>query len=415
MRSAPIRWGLLGAGTVSRQFARSVALLEGHCVRAVASRSAGRAADLARDLGGGVVAHDSYSALVEDQSVDAIHVATPPALHAEHATLALRAGKAVLCEKPFATSAAEAQAMADTARTMGVFCMEAMWMRFIPIVRTLRERIRRGDIGQVRMLHAELGFPIPFDRARRCYDPTPGGGALLDLGIYPLSLAWFLLGRPEEGRALATHAATGVDDQTAIVLSYASGALACLSCSFAQRGRNSAVVAGADGSFTLEAPLYAPSRLVWTRGAPAARAAGRAARGKVARLLESMPSLTAARRSLAPLLRQIVRRERESFSEPFTGFGYQFEAAEVGRCLREGLLESPDMPLDESVEILAAVDALRTSGALRTSHSDHDVRVAHGCLSQQAEKRLRPDPVTQQPTRVVSAHGVDPLDRADVR
>ncbi len=363
-----VRWGLLGAGAVTRQFARSLSLAEGHSVQAVASRSPARAEALGRALGA-VTAHGSYAGLVTDPSVDAVYVATPPALHREHAILALRAGKPVLCEKPFATSAADARAVVEVAREVRVFCMEAMWMRFIPLVRALRARIRAGEIGEVKMLQAELGFAIPFDSASRYYDPALGGGALLDLGVYPLSLAWFLLGRPSEGRALVTRAPTGVDEQVAIVLSFASGALASLSCSFAQRARNSAFVMGTHGSLAVEAPLYAPSRLTLTRGAPPPVGAGVetaldpcSAGGRVEALVESVPALVTARRELAPVLRQLVRREKAATLGPFLGHGYQFEAVEVGRCLSAGLLESPDMPLDESVEILAAADALRASG-----------------------------------------------------
>lgn len=356
----PFAWGLLGSGAVARQFARSIKQLPGHRLRSVASRSVDRARAFQEDLGVETVA-TSYAQLVDDPLVDAVYVATPAGLHRPHVALAVKAKKPVLCEKPFASTGDEAAEMVADARAGGVFCMEAMWMRYIPAIQALRTAIQGGDIGTPRLLQAELGFNIPCSPDNRLYDPELGGGALLDLGVYPLSLAWFLFGRPVEGRAVITNAPTGVDEQAVISLRHRDGTLSALTCSFSQRLRNSAFVAGTHGSFVVEEPLYSPTRLRFTKSAPAA---GPGRPGRLGRIVESQPALVALRRRLAPTLRQLVRGEQSIRDHSFAGYGYQFEAEEVARCVRAGRVESETMPLDETVDLLRAIDALRTTGTL---------------------------------------------------
>ena len=356
---AALRWGLLGAGNVVRQFARSVALLPEQQLTAVASRSKSRAESLKAEVGVKDVS-GSYEALVQRPDINAIYIATPAALHRSHALLAISAGKHVLIEKPFASSVADAIDIVTAARARGVFCMEAMWMRFIPAIRALRSAIEVGDIGTPQLLQADLGFATEYEPTSRYFDPALGGGVMLDLGVYLLSLAWFVLGRPESGQALTTNAPSGVDAQAAITLRHSGGGLSNLTCSFNQRLRNSAVVSGTKGSFELEEPLFAPTRLVHVRGAPAGGGGG--APGRLGRIVETQPQLVALRRRFAPVLRQVVRRERTARHLGFLGFGYQFEAEEVARCVQANLSESPSMPLDESIEILRALEALRTAG-----------------------------------------------------
>ena len=363
--SAAFRWGLLGAGDVARNFGQSVALVAGHSVAAVASRSAARAEATAAALGEARALTD-YAALIADPAVDAVYVATPAALHASHVALALSAGKPVLCEKPFTVTAADARDLAALADTTGTFLMEAMWTRFIPAIQALKARIEAGEIGEVRMFQAELGFAVPYDPGNRFFNADLGGGALLDLGIYPLSLAWHLLGPPEAGQMLVGNAPNGVDARAAISLRHAGGALAQLSCSFDQRLGNRAVVTGTKGSLALDAPLFAPERITHTRAAEATAAAapsGTQSAGRLSGLASRHPRLIRLRRRYAPILRQIARRERTTTAYPFPGHGYQFEAEEVARCVRAGLSESPVMPLAETVAIMECLETLRNEGA----------------------------------------------------
>ncbi|PJF45754.1 MAG: dehydrogenase, partial [Candidatus Thermofonsia Clade 3 bacterium] len=152
--------------------------------------------------------------------VDAIYVATPHSLHHANTLLALQHGKHVLCEKPFAINAAQAQEMVDAARSAGLFLMEAMWTRFLPIMVETRRLIAEGAIGKVQMIQADFGFRASFNPASRLFDPALGGGALLDVGVYPISLASMLLGRPDRIAAVATLGATGIDENTGVLLGF---------------------------------------------------------------------------------------------------------------------------------------------------------------------------------------------------
>lgn len=359
----PFRWGLLGAGAIARKFAESIALLDDHRVGAVGSRTAPRAERLAAAVGARAT---DYGAVLGDPEIDAVYVGVPAAAHRDLVVAAIEAGKPVLCEKPFASTGADATAMAEAARARGVFCMEAMWTRFLPAARALHAAVDGGAIGQPRLLLAELGAFVPYDPVSRFYDAAQGGGALLDLGVYPISLAWWLLGEPVAGRAVLTSAPSGVDAQATVVLSHQGGALASLTCSFEQRLRNRAFVAGSEGSVETDAPLYAPTRLVFTKGAPPPGPEGEPSARPIDRLL-THPSIVAARRRFAPALRQLIRRERRAEAHPFPGHGYQFEALEVARCVRAGLVESPVVPLDTSVRILRALDHLRDNGRFEAS------------------------------------------------
>ncbi|MBU1235603.1 MAG: Gfo/Idh/MocA family oxidoreductase [Gammaproteobacteria bacterium] len=361
-KSSPsFRWGLLGSGAVAHDFARSLELLPDHELIAVSSRSLERANRAREDLGA-KRAYANYRALCEDPDVDAIYVATPAALHCEHVDLALSARKPVLCEKPFTVNSEEARKLVQKARTERVFCMEAMWMRFVPAIRELKAEVASGSIGEVRLLSAELGELVPYDPAGRHFAPALGGGSLLDLGVYALSLAWFILGRPIKGHAFSTPAPTGVDSQMIISLTYPNGALASLTCSFEQRLRNMAFVAGTLGSIATDSPLYSPNRLTLIRHTPGSFSPEAGKRGKLHTFLSGHPKVVQLRREYAPLLRRIIRGDRKTKRLSYPGYGYQFEAAEVARCVGQNLLESPVMMLGESLEIMTAIDALRTSG-----------------------------------------------------
>ncbi|MFN8568711.1 MAG: Gfo/Idh/MocA family oxidoreductase [Kouleothrix sp.] len=186
-----IRWGILGTGSIAGQFARGLAALDDAKLVAVGSRTAAAAAGFAQRVGA-ERAHGSYAELAHDPQVDAIYIATPHPLHHANTLLCLGAGKAVLCEKPFAINAGEAAAMIDAARARGLFLMEAMWTRFLPHMLRLRELLAAGVIGELRMLQADFGFRTEFNPHSRLFDPALGGGALLDVGIYPVSLASML-------------------------------------------------------------------------------------------------------------------------------------------------------------------------------------------------------------------------------
>ncbi|MGH8969295.1 MAG: Gfo/Idh/MocA family protein, partial [Actinomycetes bacterium] len=308
-----------GTGGIARSFAADLALLPDAEVAAVGSRSTAGA----QDFGGRFdVArrHSSYADLVNDPDVDVVYVATPHPYHHGAARLAIDAGKAVLVEKPFTIDAAEAVDLVGAARARGVFLMEAMWARFLPHMARVRSLVTSGALGEVRSVVADHGQWFEADASHRLFAPGLGGGALLDLGIYPVSFASMVLGTPRRVTAVSEPAFTGVDAQTSVLLQYGSGAHAVLTTSLEAVGPNRAVVVGTEARLEIDATWYAPT------------------------------TFTVTSRSGSQI---------EHFEEPHEGSGLRHEAAEVMRCLRAGAVESDLMPLDETVEIMRTMDEIR--------------------------------------------------------
>jgi len=320
-----IRWGIAGTGWIAEQFATNLALVPGAELRAVGSRTRD-AADAFADRFGIPVRHAGYRALAEDEDVDVVYVAVPHPWHHEVALAALRGGRNVLCEKPLTINADEARELISEARHSGLFLMEAMWSRFLPSMVRVRRLLDAGAIGEVRSIRADLGMKLDSPRLRR---PELGGGALLDLGVYPVSFASFVLGRPDRITAVATMTEAGVDAQTSVVLEYPGGAQALLGCTMEVDGSSSAIIAGTEGRLELDGPMHDPSSVRLVRGGDP---------------------------EAAPI-------EEFRLSEP--GRGYRHEAIEVVRCLRAGLTESATMPLDESISIMETLDEIRRQIGLR--------------------------------------------------
>ena len=260
-----------------------------------------------------------------DPSVDAIYVATPHPLHRANTVLALEHGKAVLCEKPFAVNAPEAEAMVAAATRQRRFLMEAMWTRFLPATRQVAAWLAEGAIGEVRMLHADFGFRCWWDPTSRLLAPALAGGALLDVGVYTLDYAHLVFGRqPTSFVAKAHLGETGVDEQTAILASYPGGALATLTCAVRTSTPHAVVIQGSEGR------IHVPD--FW-------------------------------RATTATLLRD--GKEAQTVTLPFAGNGYEYQAAEVARCVRDGRSESPLMPLAETLATMRTMDAIRAQIGLR--------------------------------------------------
>jgi predicted dehydrogenase len=362
---ALIRWGILGTGRIARAFAEDLRLLPDAALTSIGSRRLDRARAFADEFGARR-AHEGVEGLAGDDEVDVVYVATPSIRHHDDCLACLAAGRAVLCEKPFTVNAAEARAVIDQARRSGRFCMEAMWTRFHPLILQVRSIVRGGDLGSIRLLTADFGYPVPFDPANRFFDPRQAGGALLDRGVYPLSLASFLLGKPAEVIGRAAVGPTGVDEQESVLLTYPGGAQAVFAASLRSRLRNEALIIGTLGEIRIHPPFYAPRRVSWTRfvepvgpDAPAHSAAA----GWKSRIRRH-PLLRRAFETVGRPLLDRLRRDTRSLVHHGPGQGYQFEAAEVMRSLRAGRLESPLMPLDETVAILETTDDLRRSWAL---------------------------------------------------
>ncbi len=256
-----VRWGIAATGGIAESFAEGLAQVPDAELVAVASRSQERA-DAFGDSHDVRNRHGSYEALADDPEVDVVYVATPQSRHAEDTLLFLAAGKAVLCEKPFALDEAQAATMIDAARQHDLLLMEAMWSRFLPAYRRLREVLAEGRIGEPRLVEADFGFRLPDDVGdHRLIDPTLGGGALLDLGVYPVQLCALVLGPPDRVAAVGHLGPTGVDEQVAAVLGHPGGAVGVAKAAIRTGMTCTARIAGTEGAIEIPAMMHCPDRL----------------------------------------------------------------------------------------------------------------------------------------------------------
>lgn len=315
-----IRWGVIGSGGIAATFVEDLRLLTDDAaeVVAVGSRSRSSAESFAGEHGI-ARAHPSYADLVADDEVDAVYVSTIHPTHHDAALLAIEAGKAVLVEKPFTMTAAEAESLVAAARSNGVFLMEAMWSRFLPHMVRLRELLAAGALGEVHQVIADHGQWFAKDPSHRLFAPDLGGGALLDLGIYPVSFVSMVLGTPTTVTAVSDPAFTEVDGTTSVLLQHAGGAHGVVTTTSAAVGPTTAAVVGSDARVEIASNFYAPTTFTLT---------GRD--GSV-----------------------------ETFDGRREGKGMRYEAAEVMACVRDGRLESDVMPLDETVAIMRTMDEVR--------------------------------------------------------
>jgi predicted dehydrogenase len=315
-----LRWGILSTGGIARTFTKDLAHVDEGVAVAVGSRSFDSANAFADEFD---IPHryGSYEELVGDPDVDAIYVGTPHPMHHDNAILALEHGKHVLVEKAFTVTAAEAREVVDVARRKGLFAMEAMWTRFLPSVVAIRELIARGELGEIVSVEADHGQWFDPDPSFRLFAPELGGGALLDLGVYPVSFASMILGSPNRIVALWDPAFTGVDAQTSMLFGYESGAQAILTCTLRARSATRACVTGEQARIEIDGSFYSATAfsLIDRDGA--------------------------------------IRR----FDFPREGRGLLYEAQEVARCVEAGLLESPIMPLDETISIMETMDSVRAT------------------------------------------------------
>ncbi|MEE2832624.1 MAG: Gfo/Idh/MocA family oxidoreductase [Candidatus Latescibacterota bacterium] len=319
----PIRWGILGTGNIAHQFARGLADTPDATLVAVGSRSIDTANTFADEFDI-ERRHPTYEELADDDGVDAVYVSTPHPFHKDNSILLLEHGKAVICEKPFTINAGDAKAVIDVARQRDVFLMEAMWTRYLPAVVRARELIAEGAIGDVRLVQADFGFRAGINPEGRLFNLALGGGALLDVGIYVISMASMILGpRPSRVASTTQIGETGVDEQSAFLLQYPGGELAVLSCAVRTGTAVEARVFGTEGSILLHGPFFKCGALTVKRGG-----------------------------------------EEEHIDLPLEGNGYNYEAAEVGRCLRAGLKESDVMPLDETLALMELMDSIRAQWGL---------------------------------------------------
>lgn len=371
----PIHWGILGTGAIARKFADDFVYVKDGTLLASGSRSIERARAFADTFS---IPHryGSYQALVEDPRIEAVYIATPASEHKAGIELCLRAGKAVLCEKPLTVSSQEAADVITLARRSGVFLMEAMWTRFLPLIACLRQLLDQDIIGEIRHVMADLASDVEFDPAGRVFNAELGGGALLQRGVYLLSLTSMILGSPIRAKGLSVVGSSGIDDATGILLKYSKGQLATLWCSVRVRGERRAVIAGTRGQIVIHDPVNCPStltvRLYGRRHDHQVRAGERPRSLKQQALRYAKRSVWIRRfRERLPMLsdRLLYGVRSSRICAPPIGEGLHYQATEVNRCLRAGKLESPVMPLHESLAILETLDRIRVDGQQCASES----------------------------------------------
>ncbi len=319
-----VRWGILGTGKIARAFAAALKDTPGAVLAGVASRSAASAQSFAREYGA-AASYASCQALADAGDVDLVYIGTPHPMHAENALMALGAGKGVLCEKAFTMNRREAQEVVALAHEKQLFLMEAMWTRFMPALAEVRRIIASGEIGPVQQVTADFGFVAAQGPEHRVFNPELGGGALLDLGIYPLSIAAALLGPVEAVKAQAQMGSTGVDIDTAFTLRHAGGGMSACTCSLRARTPCELTVSGTKGQVRMNTQFHRAKSITVVRDDGQVR----------------------------------------TVQTPFIGNGYAHEAIEAQRCFLAGMIESPGMTHDETLALMGVMDAIREQIGLR--------------------------------------------------
>lgn len=313
-----IRWGIMGTGKIAHGFARDFAAVQNAEIQAVASRDMQKAQEFAREFGI-AKAYKSYEDLVADTEIDIIYIATPHTLHYSNTLLCLNKGKAVLCEKPLAVNYQQVKEMIDLARDKNLFLMEALWTYFLPAILQAKSWIDQGQIGKITLIQANFGFKTAFDPKSRLFDPNLAGGALLDIGIYPIALAILMAeGDPVEIKASASLGQSKVDEYDAILLSFKNGIRAQLSCSLVSYLRDDAFIYGTEGYIHI-------------------------------------PDFWHAEKAFLYQSDQMIER----FEDQRNTRGFNFETDEVNRMLAHNKTESSYMPWQQSIRLIQIMDEVR--------------------------------------------------------
>lgn len=321
-----IQWGIMGTGRIANAFAEGLQNTSNGELQAIGSRNQESAQKFAKRWNIPTV-YNSYEGLASSTSVDAVYIATPHTEHAKNAILCMTQGKAVLCEKPFAVNSEQVRSMIEKSREHNVLLMEGMWSRFPPLMRKIRNIIKNNEMGEIRTIHADFGFkPENNDPKGRLFNPELAGGSLLDVGIYPISLAFMINGKPDSIVSEWTRGKTGVDEQASIVFKYANGSMAVLHSSIQSDTGQEAFVSGTKGTIRIHKQCWKPQIM----------------------------TLTDSRTG-----------ESKKVESPFIGNGFNYEAEHFGQLLIEGKKESPIMPLEESISIISTLDDIRKIWGLR--------------------------------------------------
>ena len=321
-----VRWGILGTGRIAKAFAEGLKDVNNGTLVAIASRNLESAKSFAQDWNI-ENAFGSYLELAQSDKIDAIYIATPHTEHSNNAVMCMENRKAVLCEKPFAVNSEQVSQMIEQSRKHNILLMEGMWSRFPPLMYEVRRLIKSNEIGEVRTIHADFGFkPENDDPNGRLFNPNLAGGSLLDVGIYPISFAFMINGKPESFVSDWTRGKTGVDEQASVILKYQNGSMALLHSSIQSETSQQAFISGTEGSILIDKQCWRPQKLT---------------------------------------LKKLNSQKEEFIEMPFTGNGFNYEAEHFGKLYLENKKQSTIMPLDESLEIISFIDQIRDQWGLK--------------------------------------------------
>lgn len=313
-----IKWGIIGLGKIANKFAEGLSSVENAELYAVASRDLSNANKFS-EIHTAEVFYGSYKELMEDNEVDVIYIATPHVFHHELTLQCINHGKAVLCEKPFAMNIQETEEMIALSREKNIFLMEALWTKFLPHFQYVSERINTGEFGNLRSIKADFGFLAEFDKTKRLFNKSLGGGSLLDIGIYPVFLAYSLLGKPDTIKASAEFTDTEVDSECRMQFNYANNVKAELFSTFREKTPTIAEINLEKGKILLNSRFHEPTTVT--------------------------------------IISNGIEEIRE-FNVQTNG--YNFEAAHVSEMLQKGKTESEIWSLDNTRDLMLLLDAIRT-------------------------------------------------------
>ena len=317
--SKQYNWGILGPGSIAHKFASDLKLIPNAKLYAVGSRNIHRAKEFA-EVHDVVKYYGSYEELSADPKIDIVYIATPHVRHYADSVLCMKNRKSVLCEKPVTMNAMQFKIMIQTAKECGVFFMEALWTRFIPSFKKCLELVEDKTIGDLRLIESDFCFHAPYDTNGRLFNPSLGGGSLLDIGIYPAFIALELAGKPQKMHALASFDKTGVDSSCSMIFHHPNDILSVLYSSLITNGRIESIVHGSKGFLRLNKCWHIPTSL--------------------------------------DLIKDDGSNRHFDFEKP--GYGYQYEAEEVMKCLDEGKTESEIFPWAKSSDLISVLDSVRS-------------------------------------------------------
>ena len=316
--SEKVKWGIIGLGKIAGKFAEGLRDAENAELYAVASRDKEKAEDFAGDYEA-VKSFGSYEELMQDEDVEVIYIATPHVFHHDLTIECLQNGKAVLCEKPFAMNYSEAKEMIEAARKNNVFLMEALWTAFLPHFQDVLDKVENKEFGTIKSLKADFGFPAEFDKEKRLFNKSLGGGSLLDIGIYPVFLAYKLLGMPESIEAEAEMTETGVDNKCDITFNYPNGLKAKLFSTFKEKTPTSAEIIFDDAKMVINSRFHEPTSVTTHIG-----------------------------------------EKHEIRDYGVENNGYTYEAEHVSKMLRDGKIESDIWTFQNTLDIVKLLDDIRS-------------------------------------------------------